>query len=261
MPGARVLVVDDEVLARRRLLRLLAKRGDAVDVIGECRDGGEAVEAIRRDRVDVVFLDVQMPGLDGVGVLETVGFDAVGAVVFVTAYDRYAIRAFDLHAIDYLLKPFSDRRFDQALERALTRLRRNEAEALSEALMSAVANYRGAAAPRADRPTRLSIRSAGKVRLVEFEEIDWVEASGAYVRLHVGEKSLLVRSTMKAMQERLPSDLFLRVHRSTIVNVHRVVEMHPFSHRELLLILRDGTRLKLSRSYRERAEAFFSFLS
>lgn len=263
----RTLIVDDEPLARRRLTRLL-ERSDEVEIAGECASGSEAVEAIRAERPDIVFLDVQMPGLDGVGVLEEVGPGAVGAVVFVTAYDRYALQAFDLHAVDYLLKPFTDRRFADALERAVSRVRQRAAESLSTSVLSAVEAYRalardpapGAIEPdeRRDRPAppeseRLMVKSAGRIRFIASAEIDWIEAAGSYVRIHTGERSSLLRASMSAMAERLPEATFVRIHRSTIVNAERVVELRHRDHREMAVVLADGTELKLSRTYRATA--------
>ena len=267
MTSLRSLVVDDESLARRRLVRLL-ERSEQVGRVDECSSGSEAVQAIRTCPPDLLFLDIQMPGLDGVSVLEAVGVDAVGAVIFVTAYDRYAIRAFDLHAVDYLLKPFTDSRFERALERAVGRLRRTAAETLSSSILSAVSDYRtlsrsptpAGAAPPTERPSaespprdRLTVRSAGKVRFIAIPEIDWLEAAGSYVRLHLGAESCLLRESVTRLARRLPQDTFVRIHRSTIVNVTRVVELRSQSHREMIVVLHDGTELKLSRTYRDAA--------
>lgn len=268
-----VLVVDDEPLARRRLRRLLESRSDLV-LVGEARGGREAVESIRKLSPQLIFLDIQMPDWDGIRVLEEVGPERIGAVVFVTAYDRFALRAFDLHAVDYLLKPFSDGRFEQAVKRALARLRREAADTLTQQLLHLLDEYgaRASSVPgsgpsavgrRLQRPSegrdsqgeRLSVRVGRKVRVLRISEIDWLEASGSYVRIHQRSGAFLVRETLASMVDQLPAGDFLRIHRSTAVNIQRVTEVLPFTHRELILVLEDGTRLKMSRTYREAVEA------
>ena len=268
---ASTLIVDDELLARKRLRRLLEQRSD-VSIVGECRNGLEAIGSIRSLRPDLLFLDVQMPDLDGVGVLERVDPATIGAVVFVTAYDRYALRAFDLHAVDYLLKPFTDNRFSQALDRALGRIRRTAAESLRDSILSAVDHYRTSRQPAVDpadavspakggkaewpdasRRHRLTVRSSGRTRFIDTEAIDWLEAAGSYVRIHAGPQKCLIRASLAQLAAALPSERFARIHRSTVVNIERVVEVRNQSHREMTLILADGTELKLSRTYRDSA--------
>jgi len=252
----RVVVADDEPLARRRMVRLLRDHDDEVDVVAVCETGAHAVEAIRATRPDLVFLDVQMPELDGFEVLERVGGE-LPAVVFVTAHDRYALRAFEVHALDYLLKPFDVERFNRALERGRSQVaRRGEgvSRAGLEALLEQLARDRGPAP--APRPRRwldwVMVKTRGRVEFVRTADIDWIEAEGNYVRLHAGKKAWLVREKIGALEERLDPDAFLRVHRSSIVQVDRMAELHPMVAGDGILVLRDGTQVKLSRGYRRR---------
>ena len=251
----RVVVADDEPLARRRMLRLLRDHDDEVDVVAVCETGANAVEAIRETRPDLVFLDVQMPELDGFEVLERVGGE-LPAVVFVTAHDRYALRAFEVHALDYLLKPFDVERFNRALERGRSQVARQgeEAQAGLAALLEQLARDRGPAP--APRPRRwldwVMVKTRGRVEFVRTADIDWIEAEGNYVRLHAGKKGWLVREKIGALEERLDPEAFLRVHRSSIVQVDRLAELHPMVAGDGILVLRDGTQVKLSRGYRRR---------
>ena len=250
----RVVVADDEPLARRRMLRLLRDHDDDVDVVAVCETGAHAVEAIRETRPDLVFLDVQMPELDGFEVLERVGGN-LPAVVFVTAHDRYALRAFEVHALDYLLKPFDVERFNQALERGRSQVERNgEGAGGLQALLEQLARERGPAqaAPRRRWLDWVMVKARGRVEFVRTADIDWIEAEGNYVRLHAGKKAWLVREKIGALEERLDPDTFLRVHRSSIVQVDRLAEMHPMVAGDGILVLRDGTQVKLSRGYRRR---------
>ena len=260
----RVLVVDDEPLARDGL-RVLLERDREVRVVGECGDGREAVEEIRRLRPDLVFLDVQMPELDGFDVLERLEPDEIPVVVFVTAYDEYALRAFEVHALDYLLKPFDDERFERTLERAKDELERRENARFAERLEALLAERRagegtsaGTAADDgeagADAPDRIMVRSSGRIQFVSVREIDWVEAAGDYVRLHVGDRSHLLRETMKNLENRLESEAWVRVHRSTLVHLDFVREIRTSDSGHYELVLEDGTRRSLSRSGRERLE-------
>lgn len=250
----RVVVADDEPLARRRMLRLLRDHDDHVDVVAVCETGAHAVEAIRETRPDLVFLDVQMPELDGFEVLERVGGN-LPAVVFVTAHDRYALRAFEVHALDYLLKPFDVERFNQALERGRSQVERSgEGAGGLQALLEQLARERGPAqpAPRRRWLDWVMVKARGRVEFVRTADIDWIEAEGNYVRLHAGKKAWLVREKIGALEERLDPDAFLRVHRSSIVQVDRLAEMHPMVAGDGILVLRDGTQVKLSRGYRPR---------
>lgn len=244
----RTLIVDDEPLARERVADLARAQPD-VSVIGECADGEEALEAIRAQRPDLVFLDIQMPGKNGLELVAELGSELMPAIVFVTAYDRFAIKAFEVHALDYLLKPFDDERFAAAMDRARVWLKRQApAEDLSVKLEALLSDLRPASAGM----DRLAVKTAGRVLLVRMEDIDWVEAADNYVNVHVGAESHLLRETMNALEKRLPSDRFIRIGRSTIVNVNRIRELQPLFHGEYAVILKDGTRLTLSRSYRSK---------
>ncbi len=241
----RALVVDDEPLARRGI-RVRLERAADVEVIGESANGPEAVAAIRELSPDLVFLDVQMPALDGFGVVEQVGAEHMPPVVFVTAYDAHALKAFDVHALDYLLKPIDDERFDVAVARARRRI--TERTAVGRQLAAVLAEVR-------DR--RVLIKDRGKVIIVNEADVDWVEAEGDYVRVHTGGRGHLLRETMAAMAERLDPARFARIHRSTIVNVSRIRELKPHPNREYTVVLHDGTRLKLSRGYRDALQGRF----
>jgi two-component system LytT family response regulator len=242
----RTLIVDDEPLARRRIRRMLARHPD-VDVIGECANGREAIAAIREQQPALVFLDVQMPEVDGFAVLDRISAEAMPLIIFVTAYDQYALRAFDVYALDYLLKPFDRRRFDQALQRAKSRLF-NERSDVSERALALLEELRA----QQSHLERMVIKAGGRAFFLKTEEIDWVEAEGKYVRLHVGKESYLVREAISQIEAQLDPKRFLRIHRSTIVNLDRVRELQPWFHNDYRVILRDGTELMLSRSCRKR---------
>lgn len=246
----RVLIVDDEPIARRGIRILLEEEPD-VEVVGECGDGRTAVEAIRRERPDLVFLDVQMPDLDGFQVLKMVGPDHLPFVIFVTAYDRYALQAFEVHALDYLLKPYDDERFQAALERARQHLRRHAggyAERI-QALVQAIEALRPAPGERTAYLDRLAVKSGGRVQFFKVDEVDWIEASGDYMCLHVGKKPHYVREKMGTLEEKLDPRRFVRIHRSTIVNIDRIRELRGHDNGGYVVHLHDGTELKLSRSY------------
>ncbi|MGH3111915.1 MAG: LytR/AlgR family response regulator transcription factor [Gaiellaceae bacterium] len=245
----RALIVDDEPLARKRIQRLLKEEPD-VEVVGECADGRQAVAAIRRDAPDLVFLDVQMPELDGFGVLEAVGAERMPAVVFVTAYDEHALRAFEVSALDYLMKPFLPERFQRALKRARRQLRSDAEGGTREKLLELLALVGGGRR----HLDRLLIKNDSRVYFLKAEEIDWIEAAGNYVQLHVGKDVHLLRETMARLEAGLDPARFLRIHRSTIVNLDRVKEMHPWFSGELVVLLHDGTQLRLSRGYRGKME-------
>jgi two-component system LytT family response regulator len=245
----RTLIVEDEPLMRERLRGLLTQEPDVVS-IGECANGPEAVAALAADRPDLVFLDVQMPGLNGFEVIEAVGVERMPATIFVTAYDRYALKAFEVHALDYLLKPFNRQRFQQALERARTRLRQARPAEVHELLRTLLADVQAAA--RA--PRRLVVKSDNRIALVKPEDVDWVEAAGNYVRLHVGKDEHLLRATMEGVEAQLPPRQFVRIHRSTIVNIERIRSMEPGFHGDFVVELHDGTELPLSRTYRPKLE-------
>jgi len=243
----RTLIVDDEPLARERLSRWLEAEPD-LEVIGECADGRQAVERILTDRPALVFLDVQMPELDGFGVLEALHGEPLPVIVFATAYDQFAVKAFEVHAVDYLLKPFDRERLRVALDRARQRLARPASPAMPEELAALLADLR----PREGYPARIAVRSEGRVALVRADDIDWVEASDNYVILHVGAENHILRDTLTAFEARLNPERFLRISRSTIVNMDRIKELQPLFHGEYAVILRNGTRLTLSRGYRDK---------
>src|SRR5712692_744928 len=244
----KTLIVDDETLARRRIRRLLATESD-VEVVGECGDPQKAVSFIQERNPDLVFLDIQMPGIDGFGVLESLAPQQVPAVIFITAFDQYALRAFEVHALDYLLKPFDRERFERAVARAKKQIRRPDDE-LHERLLALLEDLK----PGQKYLERLVIKSGGRIFFMRAEEIDWIEASGNYVRLHAGKESHLLRDTMNGIEGRLDPARFVRVHRSTIVNLDRIKELHPWFRGDHVIILRDGTRLTLSRGCREKLE-------
>jgi two-component system LytT family response regulator len=247
----RALVIDDEPLARRRLLALLADEPE-IEVVGEASGGTSAVKLIEGERPDLIFLDVQMPGIDGFGVLRRVGPDVLPVVVFVTAYDEHAIRAFDVGAVDYLLKPVVEARLRTAVRRALDRVRNVRPAELSRQMAALLERL----TPQV--PDRIAIRSDGRVRFVRVSDIDWVSADGDQLVLHVGQERHRLRETMAELEARLPEAAFLRIHRSTIVNVDRVREVQPWFKGDYVLVLRDGTRLMSGRTYRARVQRLLS---
>jgi two-component system LytT family response regulator len=239
----RALIVDDERLAREKLRRFLAEEPD-VEIVGECGSGAEAVDRMRAERPDLVFLDIQMPGLDGFGVLREVGAERSGRVVFVTAHDEHAVRAFEVEALDYLLKPFDRARFRQALDR----VRRERRQTLDEKLAALLERIERPE-PRLDR---ILVRSGGRMTFLKLREVDWIEADDNYIRLHAGRETHLVRDTLRQLEPRLDPRLFLRIHRSAIVNVEAVAEIRSLFHGDYDVLLRDGTALPVGRTYRDR---------
>jgi two-component system LytT family response regulator len=246
----RALIVDDEELARDRVASLLAEQPD-VEVVGTCADGPSAVEMIERERPDLVFLDVQMPGMDGFDVVENLDRDHLPAIVFVTAHDAHAIRAFEIHALDFLLKPFDQARFEKALERARAQLVRDKTSTIDSRLVSLLEELRD----ERKYPERLIVKSSGRVFFVRAEDIDWVEAAGNYVKIHTKNEGHLLRESMKNMEAKLDPKTFVRIHRSAIVNIDRIKELEPWFHGEYVVILRDGTRLTASRVFSDRLSA------
>jgi two-component system LytT family response regulator len=226
----RVLIVDDEPLARRGV-RLHLEKAGGFEIVGEAANGRDAIECIRTLRPDAVFLDVQMPGIDGFGVVDAIGVGQMPVTVFVTAYDAHALRAFEAHAIDYVLKPIDPARFADAAQRVRTIVASGSV------------------------PQRLVLRDGARVIVVEPSEIDWIQADGDYVRVYIGGRGYLVRHTIGRMEERLDASRFQRIHRSTIVNVARVREVTPDGDRRYRVLLRDGTSLTMSRGFRERLAA------
>ena len=243
----RTVIVDDEQLARERIKRFLDGDPD-VEIVGECAEGRDAIAAIKKHKPDLVFLDIQMPEIDGFGVLERLGGGEVPTVVFVTAYDQYAIRAFDVHAVDYLLKPFNRERFRKALKRAKAQVQQRTAGGVDERLLTLLAQVRA----EQKYLERLVIKSVGRVFFLKTNEIDWIEASGNYVKLHVGNEGHLLRETMSHLEAKLDPDKFMRIHRSTLVNIERIKELQPLFSGDYVVILRNGAQLTLSRSYRDK---------
>lgn len=249
MNPIRTLLVDDEAPARLRLRQMLEEE-PGFEVIGEAAQGRQAVERIRGDRPDLVFLDVQMPRLDGFGVCAEVGAEAMPAVVFVTAYDRFALQAFEVHALDYLLKPVDRDRFSKTLRVLRQRLGGDAAPTGRSQLLSLLAELKG----ERKATERLAIKVDGRVIFVRSAEIDWIEAEGNYVKLHVGGDAHLFRDTLSSLEADLPADRFLRISRSTLVNLDSVRELQPLFYGDYSVLLRDGTKLTLSRTYRDRVE-------
>jgi two-component system LytT family response regulator len=260
-----VLVADDEPLARRRLLRLL-RAESGVEVVAECKGGRSAVEQILARQPDLVFLDIQMPDLDGFGVIAEVGPDRMPSIVFVTAFDQYALRAFEVHALDYLLKPFEADRFHNALVRARAHLSPSRDVAypgedrlrrlLSEVLGGGATGGGARDAESATRSTspffeRVAVKTDGATRILQIADVDWFETDGNYVRVHVGKNTYLIRTTANRLQEELDPRRFARIHRRFLVNVDRVVGLEPWFGGDAIVLLRDGSKLRLSRNYRE----------
>ncbi|QYM79406.1 LytTR family DNA-binding domain-containing protein [Horticoccus luteus] len=248
----RAVIADDEPAARRGV-RLLLERDGEVEVVGEAIDGPEAVALISDQKPDLAFLDVQMPGGDGFEVLRAVGVANAPAVIFVTAYDEYALRAFEVNAIDYLLKPYDDERFRAALERAKADVRRREAEGVNARLSQLLSFLEAARSEGPERtPDRILVKSAGEIFFLKASEIDWIEAEGDYMKFHVAGRAHLMRETMARLEARLDAEKFIRIHRSTIVNVDRLRKLTPAFGGEYVVVLQDGTKLKLSRGYHAR---------
>jgi len=254
-PRIIVLVVDDEAPARQRLVDLL-RREPVVGTVHEADDGLVAVRAIEERQPDLVFLDVQMPELDGLAVLEAIGAEAMPLTVFVTAYDQHAVRAFEANALDYLLKPFSDERFEATMARVRGRLEERSLQEYGRRLARMMANGITSLGETKTplRLDRLVVKSGGVTRFLRVTEVDWIEAAGVYVTLHTGGKEILYRSALADLAERLDPARFIRVHRSTIVNLESVLQLEPISHGEFDVLLKGGARTRISRSYRAQLE-------
>lgn len=246
----RVLIVEDEPLGQEKIQSLLSREPE-VEVVGRAMTGPEAVLRIRELRPDLVFLDVKLPGCSGLEVLEQLEGDMPRAVIFITAYDDFAIQAFEMNAVDYLLKPLDRGRFKAALKKALARLGNQEFEELRQRLHSLLAQL--PAKPEAG-PQRLSFRESGRILFINLSDIDWVSSADNYVEIHAGTQKHLLRETMTSMERRLPGDTFVRISRTTLVNRHRIRELQPLFHGQYAVLLRDGTRLVLTRSHRDRLD-------
>lgn len=253
MEKLRALIVDDEPLAREGV-RLHVEEQPDIEIVGECEDGTSAVEAIRALEPDIVFLDVQMPGLDGFGVLEEIRDGVVPEVVFVTAYDQFALQAFESHALDYLLKPFDADRFNRTLDRIRTHLRgrrRLQADARLLRLLDDLRN-------KPHHLERIVVRSGGRILILRTDDVDWVEAAANYVKLHIGGRHYLLRETMTNMENQLDPERFTRIHRSTIVQIDRIKQLEPLLQGDYMVVLQDGTRLPSSRGYRDNIQDLLS---
>jgi two-component system LytT family response regulator len=264
----RVLIVDDEALARKGV-RVMIANDPEIEVIAECRSGREAVTVIREQTPDLVFLDIQMPEMDGFQVIEEVGAKQMPVTVFVTAFDEYALRAFEAQALDYLLKPFDHDRFDTALQRAKTQVRQQNLGEMSESILAVLTDMRPTPVESTlqgdnSKPPepevqgsidRVVIKSGGRIYFLKVEEIDWVEGTGDYLSLHAGSQTHLIRETMRKFHAKLDSKKFLRIHRSTIVNIERIKDIQSVFKGEYIVTLTSGTRLNSSRGYRHQLQA------
>jgi two-component system, LytTR family, response regulator len=245
--AVRTVIVDDEELGRRRLSALLKSEAD-IEIVAECGDAASAYDAIAREKPDLLLLDIQMPGQDGFTVIEALEEEQRPAVVFVTAYDQYALRAFEAQALDYLLKPFNRARFQKVMQRVRLQIARKQRDEVDERLASLIKQVRGPGKYLG----RIVIRSSGRVLFLHVDDVDWFEACANYVQLHVGKECHLLRGTMNALEKQLDPDKFVRIHRSTIVRIDRIKELLSSFDGDYVVILRDGTRLSLSRGYRHR---------
>jgi two-component system LytT family response regulator len=243
----RTLIVDDELLARERLRQLLHGHPE-IELVGECADGLEAVSALEKERPDLVFLDIQIPELDGFGVVQAIRVDPMPVIVFVTAHNQFAVRAFEVHAVDYLLKPFDRERFQVALKHALEQVKQ-KGHGVAEKQSAVLAEV----APQ--KPSeRIAVKTGGRVLLIKVHDIDWIEAAHNYVELHVDKQSHLLRETLNAIETRLPPDKFVRISRSVIVNIDRIKELQPLFYGEYIVTLHNGARLTLSRRFRNKLQ-------
>jgi two-component system LytT family response regulator len=245
-PKMRALIADDEPLARKFLRRMLKDDLD-LEIVGECSNGKEAVTAIQKQNPDIVFLDVQMPEMDGFSVLEEVGVERLPEIVFTTAYEQYAVRAFELHAVDYLLKPFDHQRLRDAVKHAKERCRYRQRDDGSQlrALLDSLKNP-------STYLERVLIKADGRITFIRAQEIDWIQADDKYVHLHTGKVARMLRQTLGTMEAQLDPMKFVRIHRSTIVNIERIKELQPLFGGEHVVVMEDGTKLNLSRSYKDK---------
>lgn len=248
----KTLIVDDEPIARDRVRRMLREEGD-IEIIGESGNGAETVVFINEHAPDLVFLDIQMPEMNGFEVLESIDSEKIPAVIFVTAFDQYAIHAFDVHALDYLLKPFTHRRFRQAVARVRDQFESAKFGKIDERLVSLLSDLK----TNKKYLERLVVKSAGRIFFLRIDEIDWIEAAGNYAKLHVGREGHMIRETMNGLEAKLNPEKFLRIHRSTLVNIDRIKELHPLFSGDYSVMLKNGTELNLSRNYRDRLLELF----
>lgn len=252
MAPIKTIIVDDEELARKRLIRLLNKDQE-IEITDVCESGKQAAECMREKRPDLIFLDIQMPETDGFEVLTQTGAGGYcPAIIFVTAHDQYALKAFEVCAVDYLLKPFSEQRFFKALQRAKDELK-NKSTGRLKAKMNELMEELG---PPRGHPSRIMVKTSERVRFIKVEDVDWIEASGNYVCIHSKGKKYLIRETMNRMEEKLNPDLFFRVHRSTIINLNKVKELEQWYYGDYLVIMEDGKKLTMSRNYKDLLQRF-----
>ncbi len=252
----RTLIVDDEKLARDKLHRLLGKEKD-INIIGECNCGTDTVEFINKKNPDLVFLDIQMPEFNGFEVIRKIKPENMPTIIFVTAYDQYALDAFNVHALDYLTKPFDRERLQIALQKARNQIENSRQGDIDERLISLLNNLK----EEKEYPDRLVLKSSGKIYFVKTEDIDWIEAAGNYVKIHAEGKSHMLRETMTGIEKKLPPDKFLRIHRSSLVNIDRIKELNPLFSGDYLVTLQDDTELTLSRNYHDRLKELFEKFS
>ncbi len=248
----RTLIIDDEPLARTRIRSLLATESD-VTVLAECANGSEAIEAVETHSPDLLFLDIQMPEVNGFDVLQAVGPERIPAVIFVTAYDQHALQAFEVHALDYLLKPFKQSRFKSALQRARYQLANRTADQETR-LTSLLEQLR----PASGQLTRFVIKTASRMILLKARDVDWIESAANYALLHVGSETHLLRETMRSLEDRLSPDQFQRISRSAIVNLDRIKEFQPMTKGEYVITLTNGKQLPMTRGIRELQQAIES---
>lgn len=271
MTNLRVLLVDDESLARRGL-RLRLDKMENIEIIGECRNGREAIAAIRELEPDLVFLDIHMPGVDGFGVIRALQCDAMPMVIFVTAFDQYALHAFDVHAVDYVLKPVENDRLREAVDRARQRLRIADGENAKRRLIELLARFTGESERIIDTvaesgdislikryPEKIAIRNGGTTTLIPVVEIDWIDAAGDYMCIHANGATHIMRTTMKELESLLSPRVFQRIHRSTIVNVVKIESLHTRASGDYFVNLQNGTRLKMGRGYKSKIKTLKSF--
>jgi two-component system, LytTR family, response regulator len=249
MPSFKVLIVDDEPISRRRIRRLLTLESDC-EVVGECGNGLEAVRALERGTVDILFLDVQMPEMDGFAVVNAIA-SSHPLVIFTSAYDEYALKAFDVHAFDYLLKPFDRRRFRESVQRAIAQLAYSKSRMSDDRIAALFENLTSVRTA----PDRIAVRNNGRVIFLKLRDIDWIEAADNYVCLHCGKDTHILRETMSELESRLDPAKFVRVHRSAIVNLDRIRELQPWFRGDYRVVLHDGTELTLTRNHREKLES------
>ena len=243
----KTLIVDDEPLARERVRRFLRDETE-IEIVGEAANGAEAIDFIEKEKPELVFLDIQMPEKNGFDVIKSLDAKTIPTIIFVTAYDQYALQAFDASALDYLLKPFNRERFHRAVVRAREHIENKKRGNLDERIASLIADLK----TEKKYLERLVVKSVGRVFFLKIDEIDWIEAAGNYLKLHVGRDSHLIRETMNSIEAKLNPDKFLRIHRSTIVNIDRIKELHPMFSGDYDVVLQTGAKITLSRNYRER---------